>query len=211
MSRIPKEHAVELRQWLDEYNVVLRFKSDGYDTWFHKIVGLLGTLFFTFLRILSFGSYKKRFVDFNTQIGRYMYLTDTHRDMDFQDPVTHAVIRHELIHRIQWEKLGALRFVLHYYVLPLPTVWTWRANMELEAYTQDLMITHYLYGRVPDTVRDAVVNYFTGGAYFFMRPFRKKVEKEIDARIEDIAHKRIKGLWPHYPAAFPVAGREDIS
>ena len=53
----------------------------------------------------------------------------------FQYPV---VIEHELVHVKQWERLGSLGFLLLYFILPLPLLFSGRWFLEREAYLKDI-------------------------------------------------------------------------
>lgn len=197
MAAVNDENIQELKALINAYGVRIRYKKDGYDLWWHKVIGFLGNAFFWVLRAVTLGYFSLRFDDFNTQMGDYMYLREAHRPLDLSNPATYRTVRHEFLHFLQWQKLGPIKFALRYYVLPLPVFWTGRAEIELEAYTQDMLVFYELKGRVPSYIRKWVIKQLTSPSYGWMMVSESKAEARVDRAIEQIEKGKITGLWPY--------------
>ena len=199
--RVSKEKVDELQGWLTRKRVKIRFKGDGYEVWWHQAAAWFVICMFWVFRGLSFGHFTKTFNDYTTTFGRYVYFGISEDAFRMDDRVTYAVLRHELIHIFQTEKYGWPRYVF-LYLLALPTIWTWRSKLELEAYTQNLLVRFEETGRVPAYMIDFLVDIFTGPGYLFMCPFKRHMRDVLEERARQIESGEITGLWPYEVDAF---------
>lgn len=197
---IPQQQVLELNALLLEKNVKIRFKENGYDVWWHGVAAWFVTVMFWIFRKVSFGKFDHHFDEFTTTFGRYIYLGIPESDYDPQDMYAHMILRHELIHVYQSERYGAVLYAF-LYLMCLPAVWTFRSKLELEAYTQNMLVHYEVRGFVPLGVRKGIVKYFTGPTYLFMRPFPSHVAEEVHKIAQDIEEGEITGLWPDRPEA----------
>jgi hypothetical protein len=76
-------------------------------------------------------------------------------------------------------------------LLPLGLAWG-RARIEWEAYAETLRATAELFGlerAASPELRRRIVGRFTGGAYGFMWPFPRQVERWYDAVIAELSQR----------------------
>jgi hypothetical protein len=100
------------------------------------------------------------------------------------------VLRHELVHVRQFERLGWVLMILVYGFFPLPAGLAWgRARLEWEAYTETLRAVAESEGI--EAARDPALHRqikarFTGPDYGWMWPFEGAVQRWIDAALDEI-------------------------
>lgn len=142
----------------------------------------------TALRVLTFGGQRTYLSDYVTTLGHTIYVPD---GFDAWAPA-HAleVLRHELVHVRQFERLGWWVMILVYGFLPLPAGLAWgRARLEWEAYRETLRAVAEYEGlaaaRAPSLHRH-IVTRFTGPDYGWMWPFPRAVQGWIDAALDEI-------------------------
>ena len=131
------------------------------------------------LRVVTFGaqsSYVDRYV---TTLWHTIYVTDDWDARPIED--RYATLRHELVHVRQFERWGVLMAV-SYLLLPLPLGLAWfRMRFEREAYEETLRVWHELGGRAAaERLRAHVIGQFTSGAYGWMWPFPRAMERWFD-------------------------------
>jgi hypothetical protein len=151
------------------------------------------------LWVLTFGGQRTYLSHYVTTLGHTIYVPD---DFDAW-PAAHAweVLRHELVHVRQFERLGWLGMVLIYGFFPLPAGLAWgRARLEWEAYRETLRAVAESEGL--DAARDPrrhkqIVRRFTGPDYGWMWPFPRQVQRWIDEELAVIA--RELGAGPPEP------------
>jgi|SRR5687768_12995492 len=131
------------------------------------------------LRIVTFGTQSQYLSHYHTVIGDTLY-TPARWDST-SDPDKVIVLRHERVHLRQRRRYGLPLMAFIYFVPFLPIGLAYgRARLEWEAYEETLLATAELKGldaaRSPE-LRKAIVKRFTGGAYAFMWPFPRMVER----------------------------------
>ncbi len=141
------------------------------------------------VRVCTLGA-QRRFLDrYVTTIGCTIYLP---RGFEERDPrARYVVLRHEAVHLSQFARWGlvptALLYVLPIFPLGLALG---RARIEWEAYAETFRATAEVYG--PQAARDPrlrahVRQQFTSGAYGWMWPFPRAVDRWIDAVLDEVA------------------------
>lgn len=96
----------------------------------------------------------------------------------------YKINRHEEIHIEDYHK-NPVWFTLSY-LLVLPSIFTMRSHWEMRAYKTTLLVNHELHGSITDETINWITNYFTGSMYFWMKPFRKAVRKELELERDKI-------------------------
>ena len=135
---------------------------------------------------LTFGGQRTYLTHYVTTLGRTIYVPD-----DFDGwPADHAwqVLRHELVHVTQFERLGWIGMVLVYGFFPIPAGLAWgRARLEWEAYRETLRAVVESEGlaaaRDPE-LHAHIVARFTGPDYGWMWPFPRQVQRWIDEALD---------------------------
>ena len=131
------------------------------------------------LKVITFGAMRTFMTRFITTIGTTVYVPDGWGE---EPPVSKIItLRHELVHMRQSRKHGALLFRMLYLAV-LPTVWTYRAKFEMEAYEETIRAIVEYRGKEALTaeLKSGLVRHFTSAEYFWMNPFKKSVEKWYD-------------------------------
>lgn len=194
-----KRQIDELQEILDEKQIKICFKEEGYDVWWHQVAAWFVIAMFWFFRKVTFGRFKKTFDDFTTTFGRYIYFGCSREEYDMSKVWVRVILRHELIHVFQMEKYGPALYSF-LYLFFLPAVWTWRSKLELEAYTQNMLVRYEELGRVPAYVKSHIISQFASPNYLFMR-LGSGVEYDVYRRAQEIEDGKITGLWPYRPEA----------
>lgn len=137
---------------------------------------------------LTFGGQRTYLSRYVTTLGHTIYVPD---DFDAWHPdQAWQVLRHELVHVGQFERLGWAGMILVYGFFPLPAGLAWgRARLEWEAYRETLRAIVESEGMA--AARDAelhrhIVARFTGPDYGWMWPFPGAVQGWIDAALHEI-------------------------
>lgn len=128
------------------------------------------------LRVLTFGQMQTFMSGFVTTIGKTIYAPN-----DWEESLSSAItLRHEMVHLEQQRRMGTLLFSLTYLFWPLPAVLALgRRDLEAEAYEETMLGwaedrgISILYS---DDFRDRILKHFLGASYFWMFPFRKRME-----------------------------------
>lgn len=145
----------------------------------HKSNSTLMKVLDLLLKIITFGQMTSFMTHFITTMGTTVYV---HTEWPSLSDIGKAVIlRHERIHMRQRKRYGNFLFTVMY-LLVLPTLWTWRAKLEKEAYEETFraMLDYVPAGDAvlqSDAYRTRVVRYFTTSQYFWMWPFKSRVER----------------------------------
>jgi hypothetical protein len=144
------------------------------------------------LRLLTFGGQRTYLTSYVTTLGHTIYVPD---DFDAWHPdQAWQVLRHELVHVQQFERLGWLGMVVVYGFLPLPAGLAWgRARLEWEGYRETLRAVAESEGlaaaRDPALHRHIVAR-FTGPDYGWMWPFPRQVQRWIDLALRELETDR---------------------
>jgi hypothetical protein len=141
------------------------------------------------LRALTLGAQHEYLTRYHTVLGDTLYVPDRWDDTD--DLSRLVTLRHERVHLRQRRRMGTVGMALWYLlpIFPLGLAWG-RARIEWEAYEETLRATAELRGmadaRSPE-LRRYLVAQFTSGAYGWMWPFPRTIERWIDDALERIA------------------------
>jgi hypothetical protein len=79
--------------------------------------------------------------------------------------------------------LGLYLFAICYLFVPLPVVFTWRAQFEMEAYQETLQATAEYHGTPTiktEAFKERILSQFLSSAYFWMWPFRRSLSDWYD-------------------------------
>lgn len=139
------------------------------------------------LCVLTFGRMRAYLAQYQTTIGRTVYVTP---DWDDRDPLERYVtLRHEAVHLRQFRRWTLPGMALLYLLIPLPMGLAWfRAWFEREAYAETIRAAAEVWGsetpRRPE-FRDRILRQFTGPSYGWMWPFRRSLERWYDAVLAD--------------------------
>ena len=141
------------------------------------------------LCVVTLGGQRGYLTEFYTVIGDTLYVPDSWDTLDDVGRV--ILLRHERVHLRQRRRYGTLGMTFLYLVpfFPLGLAY-FRAKLEWEAYTETLRATAELRGlaaaRDPG-LRARLIRRFTGPAYGWMWPFRRRVESWYEAALAEIA------------------------
>ncbi|HVV84711.1 MAG TPA: hypothetical protein VHE35_16715 [Kofleriaceae bacterium] len=134
------------------------------------------------LVVVTFGGMRGYLRDYQTTIGRTIYLTDDWDDRDPRD--RYCTLRHEAVHLRQFRRYSLPGMALLYVLLPLPFgISYFRARFEREAYEESIRAAAEVWG--PGAPAEAgyrahVIDQFVGPAYGWMWPFRRALERWYD-------------------------------
>jgi len=134
------------------------------------------------LMVVTFGGMRGYLDDYQTTIGRTIYLTDDWDDRDPRD--RYCTLRHEAVHLRQFRRYTLPGMAIMYLLLPLPLGLAWfRARLEWEAYAESIRAAADVWGPgapAATLYRAHVIDQFTGPAYGWMWPFRRTLERWYD-------------------------------
>jgi hypothetical protein len=138
--------------------------------------------------VVTFGAQRRYMDGYQTTIGATVYVTP---DWD-QRPAAErwATMRHERMHLRQFRRYGVIGMAFLYLLVPLPLGLAWfRARFEWQGYAETIRATAELYGRahvLEPAFRAGIVRQFTSGAYGWMWPFRRTLERWYDSVVETL-------------------------
>lgn len=143
--------------------------------------------------IVTFGRQREFATRYVTTIGSRIYLPTGWAERSDAD--RYIVLRHEAVHLRQFRSYGLIGMSA-LYLLPLfPLGLAWgRARLEWSGYRETLRATAEVYGvaAAQDArLRAHIVRQFTSGAYGWMWPFPRQIERWIDQAIEEIRLEQI--------------------
>ncbi len=131
------------------------------------------------LRLVTFGAQSSYLSRYQTTLGRTVYVTPDWDDLPAEQ--RYVTLRHERVHLRQFRRYGLLAMAVFYLLLPLPLGLAWcRARLEWQAYRESIAAAAELFGRAhveEARFRDAILGQFTSGAYGWMWPFRRQLER----------------------------------
>jgi len=137
------------------------------------------------LAVLTFGAQRRYLTAYQTTIGRTVYVTPDWDDLP--EDQRYITLRHERAHLRQFRRYTLPGMALLYLLVPLPAGLAWfRARFEMEGYAETVRAAAEVHGL--DHVRRAdfreyVVSQFLSGAYGWMWPFRRSIERWYDKMI----------------------------
>ena len=140
------------------------------------------------LAVVTLGAQRSYLGGYQTTIGETVYVT---LDWDARPPAERwATMRHERMHLRQFRRYGLVGMALLYLLVPLPLGLAWfRARFEWEGYAETIRATAEVHGRarVEDPgFRAGIVRQFTSGAYGWMWPFRRTLERWYDEVVSSL-------------------------
>jgi hypothetical protein len=134
------------------------------------------------LVVVTFGAQRRYLTSYQTTIGRTVYVT---RDWDALPAAQRYItMRHEREHLRQFRRFTLPGMALLYVLLPVPVGLAWfRARFEKQGYAETIRAAAEVHGvahvRDPQ-FREYVVKQFLTGAYGWMWPFRRGIERWYD-------------------------------
>lgn len=138
------------------------------------------------VRVVTLGGQSAFVTRYVTTIGATIYLPN---DWDARaDDEKYIVLRHEAVHLRQFKRYGLIGMSLLYLfpILPLGLAWG-RARLEWEAYEETLRVIAEVKGASAaqdPALHTHIVKQFTSGAYGWMWPFPRSVQRWIDRAIQ---------------------------
>jgi hypothetical protein len=169
----------EIQQEFPKFRIV--YKADN---WLSKVIDVL-------LRILTLGTQKEYMTRYHTVIGHTLYVPEAWDDTaDVQRVIT---LRHERIHLRQTKRYTWVGMTFLYLIpfFPLGLAYG-RARIEWEAYRESVAATAELLGMEAarsKRLKSYIIQQFTCGAYGWMWPFPKQVERWYDQALAEIAQQ----------------------
>ncbi len=175
MSRY-EDLLVELRREFPRFRVIAK-SSSRFQRAIHRA-----------LTIVTFGGMRGYLDDYVTTIGQKVYVC---RDWDARtDDARWATMRHEAVHLRQFRRWTLPGMAFLYLLVPLPVGLAYfRMRFERAAYEETIRCEASLYGLdyVRGTLRDHVLEQFSGPSYGWMWPFRRSLERWYDAQVARLA------------------------
>lgn len=134
------------------------------------------------LLLVTAGQMRTYLDDYQTTIGRTVYVTDAWDDLT--DEERYVTMRHEAVHIEQFRRYTVVGMAILYLLVPLPMglAW-WRAYFEKQAYAESIRAAAEVWGL--DVVRAGpyrahILAQFTGASYGWMWPFPGALERWYD-------------------------------
>jgi hypothetical protein len=135
------------------------------------------------LKLCTLGGQRHYLTGYQTTIGRTVYVCCDWDDLPAAQ--RYITMRHERAHLRQFRRYTLPLMALLYVLLPLPVGLAWfRARFEKEGYAETIRAAAEVHGLDHVTrpaFRDYIVSQFTGGAYGWMWPFRRSIERWFDS------------------------------
>ena len=131
------------------------------------------------LRVVTFGAQSAYLDRYVTTLWHSVYVPDDWEARPIEE--RWATLRHELVHVRQFERWGVVMAVA-YLLLPLPLGLAWcRMRFERAAYEESIRAWFAVGGRAAcQRHRAHVIAQFTSGAYGWMWPFPRAIERWYD-------------------------------
>jgi hypothetical protein len=138
------------------------------------------------LSAITLGGQRQYLDRYVTTLGQTIYVTPDWEVRPVAD--RYVTLRHEKVHVRQFRRYGLIPMAIAYLFLPLPFGLAWcRMVLEREAYAETVRLTWTFYGRAgTDRLRTHVVQQFTSGAYGWMWPFPRAVERWYDRLVDEL-------------------------
>ncbi len=153
------------------------------------------------LKIVTVGQQRQYLTHYHTVLGFTLYVPDSWGSASDVDRA--ILLRHERVHLRQRRRYGYPLMAFLYLVpfFPLGLAYG-RARLEWEAYRETLRATAELKGlpaAKSESLRRQIVKRFVGGAYGWMWPFPRQVERWYDAALEELEADHSSGDTPPAP------------
>ena len=143
------------------------------------------------LRLVTFGGQRSYLTGYQTTIGQTVYVTPDWDELP--DETRYVTLRHEREHLRQFRRYTVPGMALLYLLLPLPVGLAWfRTRFEMQGYAETIRASVEVYGPayvMRPVFREHVVSQFLTGAYGWMWPFRRAVERWYDG----VASREMRG------------------
>ncbi len=142
------------------------------------------------LMCITFGRQRLFQTHYITTIGYTVYVPACWESMPELARV--VVLRHERVHMRQRRGLSMPLYTLLYVLFPLPGFLAYfRTLFEMEAYEETIKATVELYPNgdalvMTRAAKKQMVSNFVGPAYFWMWPFRTRIEEWYDHTVERV-------------------------
>jgi hypothetical protein len=140
------------------------------------------------LALATFGAQRGYLTSYQTTIGWTVYVTPDWDDRPAD--VRWVTLRHERVHLRQFRRYTRVGMALLYLLVPLPLGLAWfRAAFEKEAYAETIRAAVEVWGpaRVREPAfRESILGQFTSGAYGWMWPFRRHLERWYDGVVAEL-------------------------
>jgi hypothetical protein len=176
MSSLSEDFVAEVQREFPRFRIVRKRDS------------LLSRIIDVLLKVLTFGAQREFMTRYHTVLWDTLYVPDR---WDVTPDVARLVtLHHERVHLRQRRRYGDFVMTFLYLVPLFPLGLAYgRARIEWEAYVETLRATARYHGleaaRAAD-LREHIVRQFTSGAYGWMWPFRKTVNRWYDAALAEI-------------------------
>lgn len=156
---------------------------------FMRLIGFL-------LKVITFGK-ANAFMDHFVTTIRWTVYTPSRWD-GYIEGTKISVLSHERVHMRQCRKHGFLLYSFLYLFFPLPVLLSYyRSKFEREAYEESMRMAAYYYGvsRLNESeYRTAMIENFTGAAYFWMWVRRSDIERWYDRTVAKIRTENISSF-----------------
>jgi hypothetical protein len=143
------------------------------------------------LRLVTLGAQSSYLSSYHTTLGQRVYVTPDWEELP--DECRYVTLRHEREHLRQFRRFTFVGMAVLYLLLPLPLGLAWcRARFEMQGYAETIRASAEVYGvaHVQRPVfREHVVRQFLSGAYGWMWPFRRSVERWYDRVAAEAAQR----------------------
>lgn len=140
------------------------------------------------LVVLTWGAQRRYLTGYQTTIGAVVYVTPDWNERPADERYT--TLRHERVHLRQFRRYTWIGMAFLYLFVPLPVGLAWcRAQFEKAGYEETLRAIAEVHGRarVEDVAfRARIVEQFTSGAYGWMWPFRRSIERWYDGVVRSL-------------------------
>jgi hypothetical protein len=134
------------------------------------------------LSILTLGAQGRYLTSYQTTIGQTVYVTEDWDRLPAEQ--RYITMRHERMHLRQFRRYTLPGMAILYLLVPLPVGLAWfRARFEKEGYEETVRAAAEVHGLAfvkRAAFRDYVVAQFVSGAYGWMWPFRRGLDRWYD-------------------------------
>jgi hypothetical protein len=138
------------------------------------------------LAVITFGGQRVYLTRYHTVLFGTLWVPDAWDQMSDDD--RYVLLRHERVHLRQRKRLGDVGMTFIYLVPFFPLFLAYgRARLEWEAYVETIRATAEVHGvEAAESLRNHLVERFTGPEYGWMWPFPKSVNRWIDEALADV-------------------------